>query len=168
MVQVIKVLAHSELKRLLAYDPETGLLTWKVKPSKKVNVGDTIKTKSHDYLVVRIYGKQYLQHRLIWFYVYGTWPKNQIDHKNLNKIDNRIDNLREATNQENHFNLPLSRRNKSGYKGVHWSKNRNKWRVEYTLNCKRFEGGYFDNVEDAALKYRELTKKLHGEFANYN
>jgi hypothetical protein len=101
----------SGLHDLFDYDPETGILTYKsgILPRYTWNRCRAGKragfVHSDGYRVVRINQcHQLREHRVIWAFVYGTWPKDLIDHINGNKLDNRLSNLREITNEENLFN----------------------------------------------------------------
>ena len=88
-------------------------------------------------------------------------PKNmQVDHINRNKLDNRKSNLRIVTNQENHFNRPLNKNNKSGIKGVYYNKVSNKWCCQITLNGKCVHSELFDIKEEAIAKRKLLENKF--------
>lgn len=105
-------------------------------------------------------------HRIIWKLRNGDIPAGmEIDHVNLNRLDNRIKNLRLATHSENLRNVGIWSHNTSGRKGVHWYKARNRWVAEIHVNKKRIFLGYFANIEDAAKAYSEASVKYHGEFA---
>jgi HNH endonuclease len=106
-------LTAGRLRELLRYDPESGAFFWVAKSARRANrvpVG-----KEAGYLGVdgrrqiRLDGKLYKAHRLVWLHVFGHWPKEQIDHINNDPSDNRLCNLREATNRENCRNMPLTR-----------------------------------------------------------
>lgn len=92
----------------------------------------------------------------------------QVDHINGNRLDNRKSNLRAATNAQNNQNKRSPRNNRSGYKGVSWCKERNKWAAQIQVNGRQKNLGRFDNVEDAIRAYDEAARKLHGEFALTN
>ena len=92
----------------------------------------------------------------------------EIDHINHDKLDNRKENLRKVTHSENCQNRPLNKRNKSGYKGVHWFKNEKKWSARLGVNGKRIFLGYFDNKKDAAKAYDIAAKKHFGSLAFTN
>ncbi len=158
---------QNELKSILNYDSVTGIFTWKYRKHKnKVKAGDIagfIK-KDDGYRHIKINNKKYYAHILAWCYVYGVWPNHEVDHKNRIRDDNRIDNLRKATHQQNSFNTGKYKNNTSGYKGVSWDKHSKKWHVQYTYNSKNHHGGRFKNIEDAAKKYEEIVKELHKEF----
>lgn len=90
----------------LDYNPVTGWFTWKtsrvgVKRGKRA--GSVKKDGSRK---IRLKGEEYLEHRLVWFYVYGKWPNSILDHINRDRTDNRISNLKEATTRENSRNRP--------------------------------------------------------------
>lgn len=114
-------LTHSDLVRLLDYNPETGLFTWKAKRcgTKHGSVAGSI-DPSHGYRRIKIDGHLYLAHRLAWFYVCGEWPAHEIDHIDRARANNRIANLRPATRSENQCNKPRYSNNRTGAKGVHW------------------------------------------------
>jgi hypothetical protein len=99
-------------------------------------------------------------HRLIL----GARDEDIVDHKNLNGLDNRRENLRIATSQQNAFNHPIRRTNTSGYKGVYLNKSRGKWVAQITLNYKTKNLGYFSTREDAAKVRNEAARIAHGEF----
>ena len=84
------MLTQERLKELLHYDEETGLFTRKTRVASRMK--GTISGARHNkgYVQIMIDGDNYLAHRLAWFYVYGEWPKNQIDHINRIKTDNKI------------------------------------------------------------------------------
>ena len=100
-----------------------------------------------------------LMHRFIM-----DFPKSNIDHKNGNKLDNRRSNLRLCNQSENTANATKRKTNTSGYKGVSWDKKAKKWSVFTTKNYKHIFGGYFDDIELAAKRYKELAHQVHGKF----
>ena len=155
------MLSIDRLKHLVSYEKETGQFEW-LNPTRKGL--KTIGTNHQGYLRIRIDGKKYMAHRLAWFYTYGSWPVDQIDHINGVKSDNRIANLREATNPENCRNKALTCRNKSGYKGVHFDADSNKWRASCRVNGKLVNIGRFAKVEDASNAYQNFAKEAFGNF----
>jgi len=92
----------------------------------------------------------------------------QIDHKNRDSLDNRKQNLRFATPSQNQANSKIRSDNTSGYKGVVWYKNYQKWQVRIRYQGKRIYLGSFNNKEDAALVYNIKAKQLFGEYALLN
>ena len=92
----------------------------------------------------------------------------QVDHKNLNTLDNRKSNLRLVTHSGNQFNRKKYRTNTSGFKGVTWNKNHQKWQAQLQLNKKRMYLGFFESCRDAAMAYNIAAEKYHGEYARGN
>jgi hypothetical protein len=154
-------LTQSQLKELLHYDPDTGVFSHILSRH-----GVTINAKAgclHQKGYVRISVKciKYEAHRLAWLYMYGVWPKDQIDHINQIKSDNRITNLRESNSSLNQQNTNLRADNTSGYKGVSWRKGINKWVVCIYLNNTKIHLGYFDNLDDAIAARKQAEEQLH-------
>ena len=116
------------------------------------------------YISGQLLGKMYKEHRLIWLLNTGTWPKDQLDHINGIRDDNRIENLREVTNQQNSCNRPGWKDASSSYKGVSWHKGKQKWVARCMLNGKMHNLGSFINEEDAAKAYDNKAKELHKDF----
>lgn len=162
-----------ELKEYLSYDPNTGDLTWIKKPAWFIKVGDTagcVDTNlkwNKQYYVVRFRYKKYRAHRIAWFLKTGKQPEDEIDHIDGDGLNNRWDNLRNATNVENSRNCPKPINNTSGYKGVSWYPRTNKWVAYIGYKGKRINLGYFDDPELAHIAYCEAANELHKEFANY-
>lgn len=145
---------------------EDGNLYWK-KPRSGIAVGKKAGCiDSQGYLRIRFNGKKYLNHRLIFFMEYGYMPE-MLDHIDNNPLNNRIENLRPATRNENGYNKSLQINNTSGYKNVFWHKSSKKWRVVITVNKKYLRFGCFDDLELADLVAQEARDKYHGQFARH-
>jgi hypothetical protein len=159
-------ITHERLREVLDYNPKTGIFTWKIALSPRANVGGAAgRTDRRGYIRIGIDGKYYQAHRLAWFYINGVWPKNQIDHRNLNPSDNREDNLRDATPSQNGFNRKPHSNNKSGHKGIYWDKREGRWRAEIRIKRKYAFVKYFDDLQDAIIAHSEAAKLHCGEFA---
>lgn len=103
-------------------------------------------------------------------FLFGKPPDNlQWDHINGNKLDNRRENLRYATNSQNNAN----REKQAGlyssqYKGVFWNAQKGKWQSRLKIDGKQKHLGFFVNEKDAARAYNEAALKYFGEFAVLN
>lgn len=159
-------LTHEHLLSVLHYDEETGLFTW-LKKRGKGNPGDVAGSIDNaGYRRIMVAGERFFAHRLAWFYVYKTWPVNQIDHINVDNSDNRIANLREATQSQNQANKPLnSKISGTGLKGVSYHKKQKRFFSRIRVNRKLIHLGCFDNAEDAHAAYVVAANDLYGAFA---
>jgi hypothetical protein len=128
-------------------------------------------TDSDGYKIVILYRngkrKKLKIHRLIAI-AFIPNPKNKtcIDHINNKKLDNRLNNLRWVTNQENNRNSSISKNNTSQIKGVSFNKACNKWRAQIRINGKQIHLGYFQNIEDAKESRQKKAKELFGIYIN--
>jgi hypothetical protein len=149
------------LKETLSYDPETGLFTRLKRTSNCIKANQTAcrLNKRTKYRQVSFDGVEYQSHRLIWMYVYGTWPKGQIDHINRDKSDNRLSNLRDCSISENKQNSGVYKNNKTGFRGI--SKKGKKYEANIRVNGKRKYIGSFNSAELAYNTYVMFARKLH-------
>lgn len=157
------------VRKLLTYDPKTGVLVWRFRRSNvpKGTIAGYINTHGYRVLSLAVGGikKRYPAHRLIWLHVYGHLPDQWVDHVNGDKDDNRLSNLREATPAQNNANKRAGKDNTSGVKGVSFCRTRNKWAASICSNGHRRNLGRFKTKEEARIVYREAAKKYHREFA---
>lgn len=162
-----ELISHSELKRLLHYDPETGIWTRRTTFGSAYRAGDRADVpRVKGYLRVTVKKVAYAAHRLANFYMTGVWPASGLtDHENNIRHDNRWSNLRIASASQNRANSKISVRNTSGWKGVHWCKRRRKWRVRLVYRKKSRDLGYFDCPAAAHFAYIVYADKTFGEFA---
>ena len=109
----------------------------------------------------------YRAHRLIWRYMTGEWPPDEIDHINRVRSDNRWCNLRLATRSQNRKNISVHKDASSESKGVSWHKQKGKWRARIHYNGKELSLGLFDRKEDALAVYRLIVPTAFGEFGRY-
>lgn len=156
-----KTLTQSRLKELLHYDPDTGVFTWRTNRSH-IRIGDMAgAAHNRGYWQIQVDGRIYLAHRLAWMYVHGAFPIAGTDHINGVRHDNRIANLREATQAENHQNRSKQSNNNSGFIGVYWDSKRDKWCADIQAGKKRIRLGRFDAPESAHAAYLTAKAKLH-------
>ncbi len=154
------------ISEYISYDPVTGVFTWIKSRTNRCAVGSRAGgLNTAGYVVIGFWPNVYYAHRLAWWFVHGEMPK-EIDHKNRDRSDNRIDNLRAATHALNNSNA--GRRKKTGYKGVYWHKQRQKWNTKIKANYHSYHLGLFSNEADAARAYDAAAMRLHGEFACLN
>lgn len=148
-------------KELLFYETPTGNLLWR-KPRGNVKpldiAGYIKKSNSCAYRIICIDGKKHRAHRLVWLLHYGKFPNGNIDHINGNGLDNTINNLRDVSHGENLKNLKLSNKNTSGFNGVRFLKQRNKWVAKIQVEGKCIHLGCFDNKKDAVAARIEANK----------
>ena len=160
---------QKKLKDLMRYCPDSGNFYWlKSRSGNKGKVAGAVDVNGYRRIMFgsnRHGAKRYLAHRLVWLYVYGDWPDGQIDHKNGDRDDNRIGNLRLASASQNQWNCKTPKNNKSGYKGVY--SDRGYWRAVIRKNGKPKYLGYFDTPELAHAAYCQAANEMHGEFANH-
>lgn len=168
------------LREILRYEPETGKLYWKPRAREMFSSDriwkswngefagkEAFTTVNGGYYKGKIFGGSHQAHRVIWAMCTGAWPQDQIDHRNRNRLDNRIQNLRAADHRQNQRNQPSYRNNTSGIKGVSWHKLTGKWMAGIRVNGKRMHLGLFASKHDAGAAYMNAAKRYHGEFASY-
>ena len=164
-----------EIDKFLRYDPDTGKIYWKNKPCRNVIAGAEAGTIEKDhrtfYRRIAVNKARHQAHRIAWLLYYKKDPgEKHIDHKNHNGLDNRICNLRIATNTQNQYNRGISKTNTTGYKGVFKNKthsHRNKpYFATARINGNPFYLGSFRTAEEASEAYQRFCKEHHGEFYN--
>jgi hypothetical protein len=161
------MITQEYLKQL--FDYKDGQLYWKLQKAKRTKIGSiagAINSDVHgqNYRIVEIDSKSYKIHRLIFMYHYGYLP-SRIDHIDGNRLNNCIENLREATASENAFNSKFRKSNTSGYKNVF--KDKNKWRVQLCIDGKNLSFGSFEDLELAGLVAEEARNKYCGQFVRH-
>lgn len=158
-------LTQSDLKKILAYNPDTGVFTWVLSPSTRIKAGDIAGTFCHGYWHIKVKGFVHGAHRLAWLYVYGVHPSNQVDHVNGMRSDNRIQNLREVNTSQNMQNQRKVRSDsKSGLIGATRQSLTGRWTSQIRTNGKSTFLGYFDSAEEAHIAYMEAKRKFHPFF----
>jgi hypothetical protein len=149
------------LNSVLRYEKETGFVYWR--KNNKIVKGCINKVKQK-YKRIMINKEHYLLHRIIYQMHYGDLTVNDpIDHIDRNRFNNRIENLRKANVFLNNQNQGERKNNTSGYKGVSWSKQRQKWRATITVKCKHKTLGFFESKEKAYECYLEARKEFYVE-----
>lgn len=156
-------------KCIETFDYKNGNLYYKLIKKRGMKVGDKAGyfCKSTGYVKVKIEGKTFTLHRIIFAMHHGFCPK-MVDHKNQDKLDNRIENLRPCSRQENVVNSKVRVDNPYGYKGVTFHKASGKFAAQTMWNQKRIHIGLFNTIEEAAQAYNSKLKELSPDFAQFN
>jgi len=118
---------------------------------------------STGYVLIKVDGKKYKAHRLAWLHTHGEWPGGDIDHANGCPLDNRMSNLRIATNPQNQANR-LRDHDKTTPKGVRATRS-GRFVARITVNNQSIYLGIFDSAEEAQAAYLKASKEHYGEFA---
>lgn len=153
----------NRVREVLAYDKKTGVFTWNEKPKQwrkgKSNVAGSLNTNG--YLRIKVDGARYGAHRLAWFYVYGEWPKGDIDHIDGRRTNNAISNLRDVSRTVNMQNIKTAyTTNTSGMLGV--MEKRGRWKAQIRVIGENKYLGSFDTPELAHQAYLD-AKRIHHE-----
>lgn len=151
-------MTQDDLKDILRYELKTGFFYWKSGPRAGKRAGSI---GSHGYRQIKIGPKFYTEHRLAWFYVHGRWPSDCVDHVDRNKLNNSIDNLREATAQQN-------RRNRlyRGYERTPCGNFAARIKVDSSGKSYVFLGT-FNTEAEAAAAYVAANVKHFGQFSPF-
>jgi hypothetical protein len=160
-----------ELRKHLSYNPETGVITRIRKPrNTRWKAGETTGSpNNHGYIKVGVLRHKFTAHRLAFALHYGRWPNGQIDHIDHDRANNKITNLREVTEMQNHQNAAKRSDNTSGYKGVSRVNRKIKtWQASIKSGGKQKFLGTFLTAEEAACAYDSAARELHGEHACLN
>ena len=173
-----------QLRQLLRYEPDTGKLFWKERGPQwftddkshsaalrakiwnaRYANQEAMTSADGSYLQGSIFDTKQRAHRVAWAVHYGEWPALFVDHVNCIGTDNRISNLRLATNGQNMSNQGIRADNTSGCKGVSWSRQSQKWDARIKHAGRQECLGKFNSKEEASAAYQEAAKRLHGKFA---
>lgn len=155
-------LTQDYVRSLFVYDFDKGLLFWRENKGTTGKAGREAGYTSNGYRSVKIDSRGYLTHRLIWLYVHGCEPNEHIDHIDGDRSNNRMDNLREASNTMNMENQtkPL-KNNRSGYLGVSYRKDRDNYRAQIWVGTKRIHLGNYSDAKSAHEAYLKAKRELH-------
>ena len=177
----------ARISEIIHYEPESGHMVWKPRTPDMFNPKGQLSaaslcgsfntrfagTKALDcldkptgYKCGNIFRKRHQAHRVLWALTYNEWPEFDIDHINGIRHDNRIANLRAVSRSENLKNVRLRDENTSGFTGVHWAEDRNKWRAEICSDGVKIKIGSFDTLEEA-VRAREEANVRHGFHPNH-
>lgn len=155
------------IKEILEYSPGTGRFTCK-KNYYTWKVGATVGARVDGYIYIGFGGKLYPAHRLAIWFMTGDYYTGDIDHVNMKRDDNRWFNLRKCSRAENMKNTTAHCDSKTGFKGVTFRQDINKYSVRITVDGKYKSFGCFSSLSEAVDVANEARKKHHGEFYNNN
>lgn len=153
----------SRLRDLLAYDPDTGVFTWRVRSGPRAAAESVAGSlKSNGYRRIMVCGADCFAHRLAWAHANDRWPAGQIDHIDGNRTNNRIANLRDVPQSINMQNQRAAHSNNksSGMLGV--CADGDRWMARIRVDGKRLYIGTFDTKELAHASYL-AAKRIHHE-----
>lgn len=150
------------------YDKLTGIFTYNFSCGSAKIGSEAGNLDTHGYVRIRIEGKLHYAHRLAYFYVTGEDPLEfQIDHEDLNRENNKWNNLRKVSQPENMWNTVKPSTNTSGIKGVNWNKTNKAWYGEIKIKGVRYRTKGCPTKEVAEYEIKELRENLHKEFTNH-
>lgn len=164
----INQLSLEVAQKHLRLDRETGRLYW-LTSSKGRRAGDEAGSvcnyASGRRCMVHIDGGRHMRSRIVFLMAYGYWPANFVDHINRDSLDDRPENLREATPQQNGWNRDTNKPNATGFLGVRWKPKGGRFEAQIRHNYKNIYIGTFDTAEEAHAAYIAKRNELRGEFA---
>jgi hypothetical protein len=158
---------RERLRELFYYSVVEGALYWRAggQGRRAAHIPAGVQNSVKGYIRITVDYKAYPRHRLVWAYFYGDPGAMLVDHINGNRSDDRIENLRLASESDNRRNSKFYRTNTSGYKGVTLEKSVNKWKAYIYINNRRHHLGLFPTPEEAHAAYCAAAAQHFGEFA---
>jgi len=153
------------IKELISYDSVTGEFRRKTSGGGVTGGALAGTIGNCGYRIISLKKNRFVAHRLAWVLTYGRWPQDQIDHINGDRSDNRLINLREATQSQNNANSKLREDNPCQAKGVSFFKQTQKYRAYVTVDGKQHHLGYFPTLEEAIQARIQSFTAIYGEFA---
>ena|ERR1700741_3434558 len=161
-------LTAEAVRRLFIYDPYSGLLQYRERgPHRPRGWFAGAKEPKTGYLRVQVGLRKYLVARLAWLWMTGRWPKDDVDHIDLDRTNNRWGNLRDATRSQNVVNSERRTTNKSGFKGVTFKRGRGDlpaWRATIRTEGRYRHLGYFPTPEEASQAYETAAQQAFGDY----
>lgn len=166
-------LGQTILKKLLHYEPKTGAFIWLPRGDRRWDSRHAGKSAGYlwraralgvAYRMIGIFGYPFYAHRLAWLYMTGKWPTKQVDHTDGDGLNNRWNNLRQATNSQNHANIGPRRDNTVGLKGVTRVRGK-RFQAQITVRGNVRYLGTFKTPEESHAVYHAAAMGAFGKFA---
>lgn len=156
-------LTANRLREALHYNAETGVFVWRIDASISTRIGCVAGTvDGRGYIRIGIDGRVFRAHRMAWLYVYGCWPKNEIDHIDGDTSNNAISNLRDVPRRINQQNQTAAfKNNEAAVRGVSLHKATGKWRARIWHEGRSHALGLFDLQADASEAYVSAKRAMH-------
>lgn len=150
----------------VSYDPETGIVTRRVKSvfHKRWDGTEVKGSKTRGYVMFYIGKKRFWAHRVAFLFMTGDWPAGVVDHINRDKSDNRWVNMRVCTQAQNSCNRSVQSNNTSGVRGVSRVPGKDKWVAVIKFNRRTHYIGQFNSIEEASAARRKAAERFYGEF----
>lgn len=155
-------MTYEEVRALYDYDPEGYLVHKKGRHQHVGKRAGFADIADSGYWVIERKGRWLKAHRLIWLWHYGSYPVHSIDHINRVRTDNRIENLRDATPTQQNQNTAYAQKNMTGYRGVNFRKDKNRYRGVVKAEGKKYYTRNYKTAEEAYEAYCELAIRLYG------
>jgi hypothetical protein len=158
------MITQGELRNQIEYDQDSGFWRWRAAKINRQTGWFRGAPTANGYMTIRVDGKTYYSHTLAWLYVYGEWVL-YLDHKNRDKGDNGIVNLRISDKSKNTINSKIRIDNSAGYPGVSYvGGNRKKVWGAYINKDGSRQRAFFETKEEAIAWRKKIEVELFGEF----
>jgi hypothetical protein len=170
------------IRECLDYDPDTGVFTWRERPrshfvsnrgwgtwnaryARKIAGWRHVVKRGEVYWMLTLNDKAVLAHRIAWLMTYDEDPApSEIDHIDGSPLNNRIDNLRLATRQQQTFNRRARTHSATGARGITVGPNGRSYHARITIDGIVHQLGTFHTISEASDAYQSAARKMHGDF----
>jgi hypothetical protein len=160
------MLTYSRLCELLEYRPDTGEFVWRTTTSNRAIAGEVAGHVTNcGYVRIALDGKRYLRSHLVWLLHTRALPTRRIDHKNRDRTDDRLSNLRLVSATQNLCNASKRSDNTSGVTGVGWSKQKQRWHARLKVDGRVVYSKFFSSLADAERAISSARVEIHGDYA---
>lgn len=158
------MLTAEQLRAEVSYDPETGIFVRRSDGKQLGHKRGGNAERGH-YVGILVAGEQLYAHRAAWCYMTGEWPAHTVDHRDLDRQNNRWGNLRHATPAQQNMNNPVPKHNQTGLKGVCIHKPSGLYGARIRKDGRQRSLGYYNCPAAAHFAYVVAAEQMFGEFA---